>query len=143
MEFPRIHHGYTGTQSPGPLAEDLVYHHLGTLSVPDHWIIVGCCVGMDTIVGMAAHNLGFRVHGVLPANRYKVDQRYLQYCDTIELMPAGTSFMQRNDRIIELAHVLTAFPKTEREELRSGTWATIRRGRKKCIPVDIIPVGGA
>lgn len=135
-------HGYTGTQSPGPNAEAIVDAHLGTLN-PERCIIVqGCCIGMDEIVGKRAHAQGFHVVGIVPANRSKVAPDYLDWCDTVIYMPEGTSYMDRNDEIVKWSYELTAFPNTDQEELRSGTWATVRRGWKKRIRVEIIPVGG-
>jgi hypothetical protein len=55
----------------------------------------------------------------------------------LERMPAGTDYMDRNQKMVDLADKLIAFPATPDEKQRSGTWATIRRGRKKDIPVHI------
>lgn len=134
-------HGFTGTQSPGPMAKQRVQDHL--IALPKNLVlVVGCCIGMDTLIAHCARDMGFTVHGVVPANRYKVDPWYKVYCNTYEEMPEGTSYMQRNDRLVELATVgFTGFPKTAVEELHSGTWATIRRARRKFDIVTIIPVG--
>ena len=47
-------------------------------------------------------------------------------------------FLRRNREIVDSCNVLWAFPKSENEELRSGTWATIRYCRKKNKPSIII-----
>lgn len=56
----------------------------------------------------------------------------------IEFVYGG--YMKRNDRLVELADTLVAFPRTRQEVLRSGTWATIRRARKAGIPVELYPL---
>jgi hypothetical protein len=134
--------GITATQTPGPDAERLIREHLAQYDPAFTVVIQGCCIGVDTIVAMIARDMGFEVGGIVPANTYKVDQRALQACHWLHHMNPGTSFMQRNDEIILRADKLAAFPKTATEQLRSGTWATIRRGWKKRIPVYIISVGG-
>lgn len=135
--------GITGTQTPGPNAREIIIRAFGQYTPEDHMLIDGLCVGMDELVAVTLVPFGFTVHGACPANRYKVSQRAIELCTSIEYMPMFTSYMQRNDRIVELSDILIAFPKAETEELRSGTWATIRRARKKGIPVFIHPVGGS
>jgi len=60
--------------------------------------------------------------------------------DDLEAVSGG--YMKRNDRIVYHSDVLLAFPRKGTEELRSGTWATIRRGRNKGIPVWVYPLNG-
>lgn len=52
--------------------------------------------------------------------------------------PAGGDPLARNREIVAAADILIAAPRTDREELRSGTWATIRYARKKGIPVVML-----
>lgn len=48
----------------------------------------------------------------------------------------------RNQDIVDAVEILFATPKTDAEEKRSGTWATVRMARKKPIPVIVIgPTG--
>jgi hypothetical protein len=42
----------------------------------------------------------------------------------------GEAYMARNDMLVAHCETLEAFPKTEHEVLRSGTWATVRRALK-------------
>jgi len=51
-----------------------------------------------------------------------------------EVMP----YMERNDDIVFYSHALVATPKRSEVRIGSGTWATIRRARKKGIPIYII-----
>ena len=118
-----------------PLTEGRVSH----LDRPRHVVVTGGCIGMDAMVARVAFLNDLWVHTVLPANRSQVDPEWMAYCTSYEEMPDGTTFMDRNDRMIELATYLFAFPATA-ETLRSGTWATVRRGRTKQIPVLVYPI---
>jgi len=48
------------------------------------------------------------------------------------------SYMDRNQAIVDACDALVATPKEGFEELRSGTWSTIRRARRRGIPVHIL-----
>lgn len=47
-------------------------------------------------------------------------------------------YLQRNQDIVNKVNYLIAFPNTKTEQLRSGTWATIRYARKKQLPLVIV-----
>lgn len=51
-------------------------------------------------------------------------------------------YLKRDDAMVRAADVLLAFPNSMREELRSGTWATIRRAWKRDVPVYYFPLDG-
>ena len=137
--------GVTGTQNPGPGSYTIIAEYLAHYSPLTNVVVQGCCIGVDEQVALIADDLGFDVNGVVPANRYKVSQAAIEVCKQIIYMPPGISFMDRNDELIRMINKLAGFPKTETEELRSGTWATIRRGWKKfgVNNVDILPVGAS
>lgn len=48
-------------------------------------------------------------------------------------------YLDRNKDIVNETDVLFAAPKSEEEELRSGTWSTIRYSRKNKFPPVILP----
>lgn len=50
--------------------------------------------------------------------------------------------LERDGLIVEAAHWLIAVPAQDTEELRSGTWATVRYARKLDFPVYIIRADG-
>lgn len=54
-----------------------------------------------------------------------------------EVMPVRAP-LDRNTDIVNDCDILIATPKTYEEELRSGTWATIRRARKAGKPIAIV-----
>ena len=49
--------------------------------------------------------------------------------------PAGDDPLARNRRIVEACDILIAAPETDREVVRSGTWATVRYARAAEKPV--------
>lgn len=51
-------------------------------------------------------------------------------------------YLERNRDIVMACEVLIATPKTADEELRSGTWATVRYARKASKPVIIVNPDG-
>lgn len=142
--------GVTGTQTPALNAGVVVAQAFMPFRDQEVTIVNGLCIGMDELCAEIADVVGFKLHGVCPANRAKVSQRAIDLCDTIEYMPPGTSYMDRNDCIIRPREcppisILLAFPKTTQEELRSGTWATVRRGWRALGErnVFIYPVGSS
>jgi hypothetical protein len=97
------------------------------------WIITGGCIGVDAYVAESAHRRGLHVHTVLPADRSRVDPHWRERCTTYDEMPAGTTYKDRNQRIIDLTtEHLFAYPEAAEDDarsLRSGTWQTVRLGR--------------
>lgn len=55
--------------------------------------------------------------------------------------PAGRDPLARNQEIVAAVDILIAAPEKDLEELRSGTWATIRYARKRGIPIILLPRG--
>lgn len=48
------------------------------------------------------------------------------------------ALLKRNRDIVASSDVLIAAPESDREELRSGTWATVRYARQRGIPVVML-----
>lgn len=55
--------------------------------------------------------------------------------------PAGRDPLARNQEIVAAVDILIAAPEKDLEELRSGTWATVRYARKRGIPIILLPRG--
>jgi len=105
--------------------------------------VSGGAYGVDTAAayGVDLYGLGslhFVVPASLPNNRKFVKKLVDDDRATVEYV-SGT-YMDRNDRLVELADELVAFPRTREEERRSGTWATIRRAWKAKVPVTLYPL---
>lgn len=133
----------TGTrQEPGD-AIRIIMLQLLSFNPAKVKFIVGGASGVDITFAMLARALDFEVFVVLPNAPF--DERADEYCTGFEQLtttgPVSKRYLARNTRMLELCtgHVL-AFPKSNKEELRSGTWATIRRARKLDLPVDIHPL---
>lgn len=109
--------------------------------------ITGAAKGVDTLAAYlcyawkreATHTV------VVPNGRHNIE--IVQFALAMDLdvlqMPEGTDHLDRNTEMVRLAEILVAFPPTQNEELRGkggGTWSTIRRARKKGIPIYIYPV---
>jgi hypothetical protein len=52
-------------------------------------------------------------------------------------------YLLRDDSTISHAQVLLAFPRSTKEEQRSGTWATVRRARTAGIEIRSFPLDGS
>ena len=94
----------------------------------------GGCRGADR----QAHCVAFLLTSVVvypgDADRYR---KWEQHLDTCELRP-WKPYLERNHDIVDACEILIAAPKSLTEELRSGTWATIRYARKIGRPVIIL-----
>lgn len=127
--------GFTGTQD-GTTCEQhtsLVRVLKESVATEFHY---GCCVGADEEAADIIHELvpKPKIIGHPPTNRKKMS-RWCEYvCN--DMAPAEP-YLIRNGRIVEAVDEMIACPKGE-EELRSGTWATIRFARKCGKPVTII-----
>lgn len=97
--------------APSPRRPSPVLHH-------------GDCVGADE----TAHTVGRRLDFWVVIHPPKVDT-YRAFCEGDEYRP-NRDYMVRNHAIVAESEVLIACPSTATEELRSGTWATVRRARK-------------
>lgn len=54
----------------------------------------------------------------------------------------ATGYMRRNDMLAVNCTHMVAFPPTGEEQLRDGTWATVRRARDLGRPVLVVPLNG-
>ena len=83
----------------------------------------GDCIGADTI----AH----RLWGSKTVIHPPIDNGRRSFCVGRETKYVSAKpFIERNHDIVDACQVLVACPRTMREEIRSGTWATVRYARK-------------
>jgi len=100
----------------------------------------GDCIGADEVAHRIARAMGARVELHPPRNGTKRAR--------CEMLPGETThpakeYIPRNHDIVNATTVLVACPKEEEgEELRSGTWATVRYARKLHRPVYIVRPSG-
>lgn len=114
-------------------------------------IMSGCAYGIDTDVLRAALELwpGILVRFAVPNapyNHAQVDFISMHYDGPIEEhfvscqeSSVGKRYMARNQWMADNADELAAYPNTSQEQLRSGTWSTVRRFRKLDKPVYLFP----
>jgi len=102
-------------------------------------VVTGACIGVDAEVAYLAYGT-YHVHTVVPADRSRVDPQWRDYCDTFEEMPVGTTYRDRNQRIVDLSTRLIGIAQAPEDDIhsrRSGTWQTIRMARRAGKAVDV------
>ncbi len=83
----------------------------------------GDCIGADAEAHRIARDLGWLIVIHPPENE---KARAFMAADAVRKPEA---YMTRNAAIVRESLVLIAAPKTPVEQIRSGTWATVRRAR--------------
>jgi hypothetical protein len=64
------------------------------------------------------------------------------YCDVDESLPP-LPYLERDKVIVEVSKILIATPRMMIEEVRSGTWATVRLARKRNRTIHIVYPDGS
>jgi hypothetical protein len=86
----------------------------------------GDCVGADAEADQIARELGVRIFIHPPEIK---DLR--AYCyQPADVMFNPRPYLDRNKDIVNSTDFLIGAPSTDNEQMRSGTWSTIRYGRK-------------
>lgn len=88
----------------------------------------GMCVGADKQFHDICRKLGFYIIGHPGVTKTGKAWNRAD-CDVDEIEPE-LSYLDRNTVIAQSCEYLIATPKEFEEELRSGTWSTIRRARR-------------
>ena len=127
--------GFTGTQQGMTEAQkkrvEGVLLYLGALELHH-----GDCIGADADV----HEIGRALKLQIVLHPPDVSRKRA-FCDAdVEKEPLP--YLVRNKNIVRCTERLVATPRTVQEELRSGTWATIRFARKQGKQVYIVPPSG-
>lgn len=137
--------GFTGTQhGMTDIQAQIVFDEMMLLGqVPEDVVTEahhGCCVGADEQFHemLAYMPMEMVVHGHPPLITTKMAKGLI--CD---VMHEPLEYLVRNRVIVDAVDTLFAAPQGE-EELRSGTWSTVRYARRKGINIRIImPNGGS
>ena len=130
---------------------DLTNLQESALRLIKEWVTGGCIDG-DAIIGRTMARLRPKdTHVIIvPANRAAVDEwwkdeEFSDHHIELEFMPPGSSYKDRNLRIVESVNGLMAYPlyaeKDERSR-RSGTWQTVRLARNVQVPTRIKQLRG-
>jgi hypothetical protein len=132
--------GFTGS-SKDPLSDsqkELLTEKLNTILQGSHLLYEvhhGDCVGADKNMHDIAIKSGCSIV-IHPPNIST--KRAFCTGEQVKIL-AVKPYLVRNKNIVSNVDILLACPETMIEELRSGTWATIRYARKKKIKIYIFP----
>ncbi len=127
------HVAFTGTQQGMSAAQERVFPNvLCALAAVGDWLHHGDCIGADMHAHDHAVSVSLLVH-VHPCTLAAKRAWRAGNAMSIPLPP-----LDRNRVMVDDCEALIACPKSMVEELRSGTWATIRYARKRKKPVHII-----
>jgi hypothetical protein len=133
----RLAIGFTGTrEGMSDLQKQAVHDLLKPL--PVHAVHHGDCIGADKDFHDAVDYLrkveGKKMEIVIhpPEN-----DSYRAFCKG-DLTYHAKPYLERNHDIVDCSDMMIATPREKEEQLRSGTWATIRYTRKKKVKLYII-----
>jgi hypothetical protein len=94
----------------------------------------GDCRGSDAQAHAMAWRLGFQIEIFPPTT-----EAHRAFCRAPGMILHDPQpYLVRNHAIVDGADLLLATPRGMQEELRSGTWATVRTARKMGIPVQML-----
>ena len=124
------HVGFTGTQVG--MTEAQVARVSRMLHSWKGWADHRDCIGADKQFHGIARSSGLKVAIHPPSVSSK-----RAYC-TGDIVHPMADYLTRNRQIVDASAGLIATPKSFEEELRSGTWSTIRYARKSKKPVVIV-----
>lgn len=97
---------------------------------------IGDCLGADIETTEIVYNNQF-IHSFIVVHPPK-DSKFRAFFDNYDYIHNELDYLTRNKMIVDETHLLFAFPNTYKEQLRSGTWSTIRYAKKKNKKVVII-----
>lgn len=126
--FTGTQHGMTGDQLD--LVEDVLHQlkHERGFNTFHH----GDCIGADAEAHRIARRLDYYIVLHPP-----VDNSKRAFCDFDEsLVPLP--YLERNRAIVRAVIRLIVTPKETDEQLRSGTWSTVRYAKKNFVRVELI-----
>ena len=86
----------------------------------------GDCIGADFEAHVLALGMGLRIVVHPPLNPFK-----RAYCPSATDCREPKEYLARNRDIVDETALLVAAPKTQDEQIRSGTWSTWRYADKK------------
>lgn len=125
--------GFTGTQNGMSNEQYQVLESLFIRLGAAHEFHHGDCIGADAQAHIMAMRRDWRIILHPPDNKSK-----RAFCSGYENIRQAYPYLTRNQHIVNECDVLFATPKEWDEQQRSGTWATVRRARKKGMPICFV-----
>lgn len=101
---------------------------------PGDIVHLGDCVNGDAQI----HQLCLSIGGVRTIGHPPINGKNRAFCVYDEEWEPE-AYLDRDHAMVDACDVLLAFPRSPREELRSGTWATVRYARKSGCHTTVIP----
>jgi predicted Rossmann fold nucleotide-binding protein DprA/Smf involved in DNA uptake len=91
-------------------------------------VVQGGAIGIDYEAARIAHNLGLDVWTIYPSDHSHISTTTRIRSTRVEYMPPGTSYRQRNERVVGLSDWVIAVPERPSNgvDWGSGTWMTVR-----------------
>jgi hypothetical protein len=129
--------GFTGTRNGMSDSQAYFFQHLLYTLKPIKFHH-GDCVGADS----NAHWLVTRFDSSIKIIGHPPILDMYRGYNTCDELRKEKKYLDRNYDIVDESHVLIACPKGSAEELRSGTWATIRYADKKGKEIYLISDSG-
>jgi len=125
--------GFTASRDLDSKGEQVILDVLAGVPDADRYV-TGGCIGGDAFIGRWLYrNRPDAEHVVVvPADRSRVDPWWAYEPPgsvTLILMPPGTTYEDRNERIVAESTYLYGFPsyvEGDRRSRRSGSWQTLR-----------------
>ena len=127
--------GFTGTKQGMTNQQRAEVAKLLEMFKPDR-VHHGDCVGSDEEFHKITTRDGYYRHLHPPINN-----RYRAFCEGDYSEKPG-EYLERDQEMVDQVQLLIATPDGFKERVRSGTWATVRRARKKGIPIYIVHPNG-
>lgn len=123
--------GFTGTRKGMTRQQELAFSSVVS-GIAVHEFHHGDCKGADE----QAHNIILNMRPVVIICVHPPDQNFLRaYCrhpkDSLVSLLPEKPFLERNHDIVDVCNLLIACPVSDKEERRSGTWATMRYARQR------------
>lgn len=94
----------------------------------------GDCLGADAEAHEIVYNMNTKTEIIIHPPSDPSKRAFKKGDETKEELP----YLERNHKIVDDTHLLIAATSSLREELRSGTWATVRYARQIGRPVLIL-----
>ena len=138
MDFEHL--GFTGTQEGMTTPQkDFVRSFLMLFAKhgSERWFHHGCCIGADEQAHFMAAVANLRLVGHPPVRKHKMAHGLKFDVTFLE-----QDYLERNHTIVGVTSAMLATPRSSYEEMRSGTWSTVRYAQKIGRPVTIVMPSG-